>query len=152
MENKRKSGDFTLGISKVLVQGFRFSRSFPQSSPHLFKAGKRENLSLKWEVICNYKKVILATHKFTAVITTNFKYKTFSWRVPLMGISTIKTNQQHRTHRHLELRSITQPIPAVAQRPDNHQHQRHHSACYRNLNSSIQQRMQRYDTTNYQYS
>ena len=96
VENKRKSGDFTLGISKVLVQGFSFSRSFPQSSPQLFNvfiACIKENLSLKWEVICNYKKVILATHKFTAVITTNFKYKTFSWRVPLMVISTIKTNQ-----------------------------------------------------------
>ena len=93
VENKRNSGDFDLGISKVLVQSFNSSRSFPQSSPQLFIEGKRENISLKWEVICNYKKVILATHKFTAVTTTNFEYKTFSWRVPLMVISTIKTNQ-----------------------------------------------------------
>ena len=84
VENKRKSGDFFLGISKALMQGFSFSRSFPQSSPQLFSvliACIKENLSLRWEVICNYKMVILATHKFTVAITTNFKYKTFSWRV-----------------------------------------------------------------------
>ena len=93
VENKRNSGDFVLGISKVLVQGFRSLLSFPQSSPQLFIARVAVNLFLIREEFCNYKKVIINTHKFTAVITTNFKYKTFSWRVPLMVISTIKTNQ-----------------------------------------------------------
>ena len=91
VENKRNSGDFDLGISKVLVQSFNSSRSFPQSSPQLFavlKACIKKNPFLRWEVICNYKKVIIDTHKFTTVITTNFKYKTFSWRVPQS-----KTNQ-----------------------------------------------------------
>jgi len=83
VENMRNSGDFDLGISKALVQGFNSSRSFPQSSPQLFIEGKKGNFVLRWEVICNYKKVIINTHKFTTVITTNFKYKTFSWRVLL---------------------------------------------------------------------
>ena len=81
VENKRNSGDFVLGISKVLVQGFRSLLFFPQSSSQLFIARVTENLFLKWEVMCNYKKVIIYTHKFTAVITTNFKYKTFFQRV-----------------------------------------------------------------------
>ena len=93
VENKRNSGDFVLGISKVLVQGFRSLLSFPQSSPQLFIARVAVNLFLIWEKICNYKKVIINTHKFTAVITTNFKYKTFSWRVPSTFKPLVKSKQ-----------------------------------------------------------
>jgi hypothetical protein len=81
VENRRKSGDSLLGISKALIKGFRVSLFFPQSSP------QRNNFSfsllslLVWEKICNYKKVILITHISTAAITTNFINKTFSWRV-----------------------------------------------------------------------
>ena len=93
VENKRNSGDFVLGISKVLVQGFRSLPSFPQSSPQLFIARAAVNLFLIREEFCNYKKVIINTHKFTAVITTNFKYKTFLWRVPSTFKPLVKSKQ-----------------------------------------------------------
>lgn len=86
VENKRKSGDSYLGISQGLIKGFKVNLTYPQSSPHLLLAVLRVNLLLKWEEICNYKKVIWFTHISTAVITTNFKYKTFSWRVRLVNL------------------------------------------------------------------
>jgi hypothetical protein len=86
VENKRKSGDSYLGISQGLIKGFKVSSTFPQSSPHLLLTFFKRNLLLKWEEICNYKKVIRFTHISTAVITTNFKYKTFSWRVRLVNL------------------------------------------------------------------
>lgn len=82
VENKRKSGDFSLGISKAVVKGSRVLPSYPHSSPQLLIGRYLREITSKWEEICNYKKVILLTHISTAVITTNFKYKTFSWRVP----------------------------------------------------------------------
>ena len=86
VENKRKSGDSYLGISQGLIKGFKVDLTYPQSSPHLLFTVLRVNLLLKWEEICNYKKVIWFTHISTAVITTNFKYKTFSWRVRLVNL------------------------------------------------------------------
>lgn len=82
VENKRKSGDSQLGISQEGLEGFKVSSTFPQSSPQLFIKSISRNIGLMWEEICNYKKVILFTHISTAVITTNFKYKTFLLRVP----------------------------------------------------------------------
>ena len=82
VENKRKSGDSYLGISQEVLEGFRVVLTFPQSSPQLLKRYFRKRFALMWEEICNYKKVISFTHISTAVITTNFKYKTFLLRVP----------------------------------------------------------------------
>ena len=82
VENKRKSGDSYLGISQEFLEGFEVTSTFPQTSPQVFIKKVLKNLSLMWEEICNYKKVILFTHISTAVITTNFKYKTFLPRVP----------------------------------------------------------------------
>jgi hypothetical protein len=82
VENKRKSGDMWLGISKERVKGFMVSFTYPQSSPQLFKSILRQNSSLKWKEFCNYKKVISFTHISPAVITTNFIYKTFLLSVP----------------------------------------------------------------------
>ena len=81
VENKRVFGDIGLGISKALVKGFKVYGAFPHLSPQLFKVTFGGKSHLVWEVICNYKKVTSLTHLLTAVITTNFKYKTFSWRV-----------------------------------------------------------------------
>jgi len=81
VENKRVFGDIGLGISKALVKGFKVNGAFPHLSPQLFKVTFGGKSHLVWEVICNYKKVTSLTHLLTAVITTNFKYKTFSWRV-----------------------------------------------------------------------
>jgi len=78
----RNSGDTLLGISQEGLEGFKVSSTFPQSSPQLFIKIFSRNLGLMWEEICNYKKVISFTHISTAVITTNFKYKTFLLRVP----------------------------------------------------------------------
>ena len=86
VENKRKSGDIWLGISQLLIKGFKVNLTFPQSSPHPLIRFLTENLFLKWVEICNYKIVIRVTHISTAVITTNFKYKTFSWRVRLVNL------------------------------------------------------------------
>jgi hypothetical protein len=83
VENMRNSGDFNLGIFKAVVQGFRSSQAFPQSSPQLFTEVKNLKLVLRWREFCNYIEVIIDTHKFTAVITTNYKYKNFSRRVPI---------------------------------------------------------------------
>jgi hypothetical protein len=82
VENTRKSGDSQLGISQEGLEGFKVSSTFPQSSPQLFIKRFSKNFRLIWEEICNYKKVISFTHISTAVITTNFKYKTFLLRVP----------------------------------------------------------------------
>jgi hypothetical protein len=81
VENERVFGDFQLGISQALVKGFQVSGTFPHLSPQLFTNTFTKKAALVWEEICNYKKVIRVTHLLTAVITTNFKYKTFSWRV-----------------------------------------------------------------------
>jgi len=83
VENMRNSGDSLLGISKAPVKGFNLTLLFPQSSPQLFIKIKSANLLLKWKEFCNYIVVIIDTHIFTAVITTNYKYKTFSRSVPL---------------------------------------------------------------------
>ena len=82
VENKRKSGDSWLGISQGLIKGFKVTLTFPQGSPHLLLSQISKKISLEWREICNYKKVISFTHISTAVITTNFKYKTFLLRVP----------------------------------------------------------------------
>jgi len=81
VENKRVFGDIELGISQALVKGLKVNLVFPHLSPQLLKVEQSGKASLVWELICNYKKVTLFTHLLTAVITTNFKYKTFSWRV-----------------------------------------------------------------------
>jgi hypothetical protein len=81
VENTRKSVESMLGISQEKVKGFKVINIYPQLFPQHSLLEKSINLSLKWKEICNYKKVILLTHISTAVITTNFKYKTFSWRV-----------------------------------------------------------------------
>ena len=81
VENKRVFGDIELGISKAVVKGFNVIKAYPHLSPQLLKVGFDRKMVLVWEVICNYKKVTSFTHLLTAVITTNFKYKTFSWRV-----------------------------------------------------------------------
>ena len=83
VENMRNSGDSLLGISKAPVKGFNLTLFFPQSSPQLFIREIKQKFGLKWGEFCNYIKVIIDTHIFTAVITTNYKYKTFSRRVPL---------------------------------------------------------------------
>ena len=88
VENTRKSGDTKLGISQEGLEGFKVSSAFPQSSPQLFTTYFLKNLGLMWEEICNYKKVISLTHISTAVITTNFKYKTFLLRVPFSANET----------------------------------------------------------------
>ncbi len=85
VENKRISGDYGLGISKLLLKGFLLTVTFPQLSPQLFMATLKRNLPSKWEEFCNYKKVISLTHISTAVITTNYLNKTFLVRVPLMS-------------------------------------------------------------------
>ena len=88
VENMRNSGGSLLGISKAPVKGFDLTLLFPQSSPQLLKSYFPKSFVLIWEVICNYKKVILFTHISTAVITTNFKYKTFLLRVPFSATET----------------------------------------------------------------
>ena len=90
VENKRKSGDSQLGISQGLVKSFVLTLTFPQSSPQVFIKEFIKTFALKREVICNYKKVIMKTHILTAVITTNFKYKTFSWRVRTLNTRVAK--------------------------------------------------------------
>ena len=81
VENKRKSGDIQLGISQDALEGLKVARVFPHNSPHTFTKKISINFGLIWEEICNYKKVIWFTHISTAVITTNYKYKTFLPRV-----------------------------------------------------------------------
>ena len=78
VENKRVSGDFALGISKVKVKSSSGFLGFPQLTPQLFTGIKVKNSYLVRKVICNYKEVILLTHLLTTVITTNFKYKNLS--------------------------------------------------------------------------
>lgn len=85
VENKRNSGDTALGISKALVKGSLLTFFFPQGSPQLFMSDFFKNTTLKWEEFCNYKVVIITTHISTAVITTNYLYKTFSGRVLFSG-------------------------------------------------------------------
>ena len=81
VENQRISGDFQLGISQGGVKGFEKTSSYPQTSPQLFADLVSQIALLVRKVSCNYKWVISFSHKLTAVITTNFKYKTFSKRV-----------------------------------------------------------------------
>jgi hypothetical protein len=81
VENTRNSVEDRLGISQEKVKGFKVINIYPHLFPQLSLFRKSKNLSLTWKENCNYKKVILLTHISTAVITTNFKYKTFSWRV-----------------------------------------------------------------------
>jgi hypothetical protein len=81
VENTRKSVDGRLGISQEKVKGFKVINIYAHLFPQLGLLEKTKNFISTWEEICNYKKVILRTHISTAVITTNFKYKTFSWRV-----------------------------------------------------------------------
>ena len=81
VDNKRKSVGLTLGISQLLVKGLNVRPSFPQLSPQGVKEQIKEGAALVSAFICNYKGVISVTNISTAVITTNFKYKTFSWRV-----------------------------------------------------------------------
>ena len=85
VENKRISGDYGLGISKLLLKGFAYLSFFPQLSPQLFMSVLKRNALSKWEEFCNYKKVILLTHISTAVITTNYLNKTFLIKVPTMS-------------------------------------------------------------------
>ncbi|MEY2691349.1 MAG: hypothetical protein RLZ80_616 [Actinomycetota bacterium] len=85
VENKRISGDYQLGISKLLLKGFTFTSTFPQLSPQSFFGVLKGNSLSKWEEFCNYKKVISLTHISTAVITTNYLNKTFLSRVPRMS-------------------------------------------------------------------
>jgi hypothetical protein len=85
VENQRVFGDIFLGISKSSLQGSRFFAFFPQRSPQLFTS-KKNPISYSYrKVICNYKFVISFTHLSTAVITTNFKYKFLSHKVPLLS-------------------------------------------------------------------
>jgi len=81
VENKRNSGENRLGISQGKVKGLEVLLLYPQLSPQQYFSKKTKKPLSMWEEICNYKKVILLTHILTTVITTNFKYKTFSWRV-----------------------------------------------------------------------
>ena len=81
VENTRNSGDVYLGISKAKVKSFKVNLGFPHLSPQLFISLLNQKILLIWKKLCNYIKVISLTHISTAVITTNFKYKTFSWRV-----------------------------------------------------------------------
>ena len=76
VENKRKSVGLTLGISRVLLQGFQVLKPFPQPSPQGVKGLFKSFPASVREFLCNYKKVISVTNISTAVITTNFKYKT----------------------------------------------------------------------------
>lgn len=82
VEKQRIFGDIALGISKPFLKGSRFSLSFPQRSPQMFINASSLKKLLVRKVICNYKSVILLTHLLTAVITTNFKYKNLSQKVP----------------------------------------------------------------------
>ena len=77
VENTRVFGDFSLGISKVLVKGSHKLFAFPQPSPQVLTSTFFKKVTLVRKEICNYKKVIPLTHLFTSVITTNFKYKTY---------------------------------------------------------------------------
>jgi hypothetical protein len=81
VENKRNSGDVALGISQGKVKSLKVTLGFPQLSPQQIFSQLGQKTHLIWKKLCNYKKVILLTHISTTVITTNFKYKTFSWRV-----------------------------------------------------------------------
>lgn len=81
VENTRNSGDVALGISQGEVKSLEVNLGFPHLSPQLFISLLNQKTLLMWKKLCNYKKVISVTHISTAVITTNFKYKTFSWRV-----------------------------------------------------------------------
>lgn len=84
VENKRISGDFALGISKVKIKSSVFAFTFPQLTPQVFTAVFNPKFSLVRKVICNYNQVISLTHLLTAVITTNFKYKSISKKVPFL--------------------------------------------------------------------
>ena len=86
MENTRNSGDVALGISQGEVKSLEVNLGFPHLSPQLFISLLNQKTLLMWKKLCNYKKVISVTHISTAVITTNFKYKTFSWRVRLVSL------------------------------------------------------------------
>ena len=81
VENQRISGDFELGISQGEMKGFVKTSLCPQPSPQLFTDLFSQITFLVRKVSCNYRAVIWFSHKLTAVITTNFKYKTFSKRV-----------------------------------------------------------------------
>lgn len=81
VEKQRVFGDFSLGISKVVVNGFKLTSAFPHLPPQLFMKRFQDGSPLVRKVICNYKKVISLSHISTAVITTNFKYKSLSSRV-----------------------------------------------------------------------
>jgi len=82
VEKTLVSGDSSLGISKPEIKGYLKFSTFPQSPAQAIISINQENKALTWLKSCNYKKVILFTHISTAVITTNFKYKTFLLRVP----------------------------------------------------------------------
>ena len=86
VENTRNSGDVALGISQGKVKSLKVTLGFPQLSPQLIFSQLSQKTHLIWKKLCNYKKVILLTHISTTVITTNFKYKTFSWRVPPLNL------------------------------------------------------------------
>ena len=77
VDNERKSVGFKLGISQLSLQGLKMFRSYPQLFPQDVKGPFREFTALVRAFICNYKAVIPVTNISTAVITTNFKYKTF---------------------------------------------------------------------------
>ena len=78
VENMHVFGDFSLGISKALVKGSHKPLSFPQPSPQVLTSTFFKKVTLVRKEICNYKKVIPLTHLFTPVITTNYKYKTYT--------------------------------------------------------------------------
>lgn len=78
-------GDITLGISKSSLEGFSTNGAFPQITPQVFIALIKENVFAVRQLICNYKGVISLTHLSTAVITTNFKNKSFFQKVPVLG-------------------------------------------------------------------
>lgn len=78
-------GDITLGISKSPLEGFSTASPFPQITPQVFTAFIKENVFAVRQLICNYKEVISLTHLSTAVITTNFKNKSFFQKVPVLG-------------------------------------------------------------------
>lgn len=77
VDNKRKTVGLTLGISQLLLKGLNFVHVCPQLSPQGVREFFKERAALVSAFICNYKRVISVTNISTAVITTNFKYKTF---------------------------------------------------------------------------
>ena len=82
VEKTPKTGDYFLGISNLKMNSSLVITLFPHRSAQAFKFINSKTARFTSKKFCNYKKVILVSHFFTTVTTTNFKYKYFFLNEP----------------------------------------------------------------------